>query len=367
MCCISNPKITLKNWGSANLTTATIKYKIDNGSLQSQAWTGNLASLATTSVTLVTQTVTAGSHTLTAYSTSPNSTTDPNTSNDTSKVTFSVITTGQSLPFAEGFESSTTYPPTGWTLNNPDAGVTWARTTTAAKTGTASMMMDNFNYSAGNGQKDDATMPAVNLSTLTNPQLTFQVAYELYTNPTLSPNYSDTLQILISTDCGVTYTNLYKKFGTTLATTTPTWANAAFTPTSAQWRLETISLASYATSTNTLIMFRSISGYENFLYVDDINISGSSTTGIQQANETNGINIFPNPNSGSFVIDIQHNANEVNSISVVNSIGQTVYQTTKLNTNGNYSVDLSSYSSGIYFVQIIKSGMVYQKKILINK
>jgi hypothetical protein len=116
--------------------------------------------------------------------------------------TFTATSGALSTPLTEGIESAT-FPPTGWILTNPDGGKTWARTTAAKKTGTASMWMDNINYTT-NGEVDYLTSTPINLSMVTNPALSFQVAYQLLTNPTANPNWSDTLNVQISTDCGVT-------------------------------------------------------------------------------------------------------------------------------------------------------------------
>ena len=372
------PQVVLKNFGSNALASATINYHIDSNPTQTFTYTGSLASLATTTVTLPSMATTGGGHTFKAYTTLPNGMADPNNLNDTSKTMFNVITLGQSLPFVEGFEGAT-FVPMNWTLNNPDAAVTWVRTTSAKKSGTASAMMDNFTTQY-NGQKDEIVTPAINLTTALSPILTFQLAYRLYTDPSLSPNYSDTLEVLISTDCGVTYTSIYKKFGTALTTTTPTWANSAFTPTAAQWRFEAVSLNSFATTQNALIKFRNISNYENFLFLDDINISAS--TGIEEATANNGITIYPNPNNGNFNIDIKNGdtstslsnhtstgsvTTEKISINVFNSLGQSVYQVNNKTINGVYNIELLNQSSGVYFVQIIKGDKVYQKRITISK
>jgi hypothetical protein len=47
------PEVVLNNFGSNALTSCTINYKLDNGTVQTQAWSGNLASGTSTSVTLV--------------------------------------------------------------------------------------------------------------------------------------------------------------------------------------------------------------------------------------------------------------------------------------------------------------------------
>lgn len=86
------PSVTLKNFGSATLTSASILYKVDAGTETTYNWTGSLASAGTVSVTLPSVTgYTSGSHTFTARTTNPNATTDGNTANDatTSNFTYS--------------------------------------------------------------------------------------------------------------------------------------------------------------------------------------------------------------------------------------------------------------------------------------
>ncbi|HEU4719213.1 MAG TPA: M43 family zinc metalloprotease, partial [Bacteroidia bacterium] len=267
------PVVVLKNFGSSTLTSCVINYKIDNNTVQTYNWSGSLATNATANVTLSSQTATNGTHTFTCYTSSPNGGTDGQTSNDQSQNTFTVSGTGQSLPYTQGFES-TTFVPTGWTLNNPDGSNTWARTTTAHTSGSACAFMDNWSYQTGNGQIDEMTMPALNLSSVSNPVMTFQVAYTYWTVPY---QYSDTLKIYISTDCGATWTQIYNKYGSNLQTAPPVSSTTSpFTPSSTQWRLETISLLPYQSAGSAMIKFRNISDYEDDLYLDDINITNTT-------------------------------------------------------------------------------------------
>ena len=271
---------------------------------------------------------------------------------------------GQTLPFSEGFES-TTFPPTGWTINNPDGADTWARSTSAYKTGTASAVMDNYTNDHS-GQADDMISPMLDLTSMPNPSLAFQLAYKLYTNPSLTTNYSDTLQILISTDCGATYSSIYKKYGTNLTTTTPTWANSAFTPTSSQWRQEVISLASYSSASGAFIKFRNISDYENFLYIDDINISTTASINMQSAIQ--GINIYPNPSAdGKFMVDIKKDEHSIQKLSVYDVLGNKVFEILNNIPAGVYDMNLANLSNGTYLVEIVKDNTTVFNKIIINK
>jgi PKD repeat protein len=176
---------------------------------------------------------------------------------------------GASLPYSEGF-SLATFPPAGWNLINSDLGTTWVRSATVgiAPTASNSMIFDNYNID-DRGNQDEMRVPRLSLSGLSSAQLTFDVAYAPYD----AANF-DGLEVLISTDCQQTFTSLYSKSNTTLATAAAT--TSPFAPSAAQWRTETINLTSYVGQTNVVIAFRNLAGYGNNLYVDNINLTGAA-------------------------------------------------------------------------------------------
>ncbi len=354
------PDVTIKNYGIAALTSATINYQIDAGTVNTFAWTGNLAQGATTNVTLPAITgITSGAHTFNCYTTNPNATTDADASNDGSISNFNIATVGAALPYQEGFEPPA-FPPTSWVIDNPDASYTWVRTTTAAKTGVASMFIENFNYQA-NGEMDEAIMPAFDLTSVANPGLTFQVAYAYYTNPL---QYSDTLEVLISTDCGLTYSSIYKKWAPALATTATGWTTNSFVPTSSQWRLETISLTPYSSSNNAIIKFRNITDYENNLYLDDINIINA--TSLNQLDANTYFSLSPNPSNGKFNLVVGQTEVRAVDLTVYNVVGQKVYERDFTGSKINQSVDLTHLGKGIYNALITISGKTKSQKLVIE-
>ncbi|MFN5183818.1 MAG: M43 family zinc metalloprotease [Bacteroidota bacterium] len=358
-----NPIVVIKNWGINPLTSAVINYQVDNGSVLTQNFTGNLLSLADTTISLPAMAASSGNHIFKCYTTLPNGLVDQNTVNDTAFSQFSILSGGGlSLPFTEGFES-TTFVPSGWTLNNPDGADTWQRTTAAAKNGVASATIDNYNNDF-TGEIDEIITPAIDLSTATSPALSFNVAYKLYTNPTSNPNYSDTLNVLISTDCGSTWTSIYKKFGVALTTTSPTYGNSAFIPSSTQWRYEVISLSNFSGAQGAIFKFRNSSQYENFLYLDNINIS--TFTGLKDELFNSGISIYPNPSEGIFNINLSSNNSYETELKIINQLGQEVYSK---NINGelkDFQIDLTNLPSGIFFLNI-KSGENFATRKIIKQ
>lgn len=353
------PSVTLTNHGNTTLTAVNINYKVDNNAPTTFNWSGSLSSTQSTQCNLPVVTTTAGAHTFTVYTSNPNGGADAFTGNDTSKVNFLVSTIGAALPFSEGFES-VTFPPVGWTRVNPDNGTTWARVTTAFHSGGASAKMDNYNYASGAGKHDDLVLPTINLSGSNSPKLTF---YEAYTYVT---GYYDSLQVLISTDCGATYSSIFYQGGTTLATA-PQNVNA-FTPTSAQWRLETIDLTPYNSASNAIIVFRNISEYGNNLYLDDINIA--STSGIyQEQTSLFNVNVFPNPTKDNITVDFNLNNHSPVEIKIYDIYGKMVGNLlSKSLEKGsyNYKFDLNNYASGIYLLNISDAQGTLIKKIVIQ-
>src|ERR1051326_4657122 len=81
-----SPTVQLNNFGNSTaLTSCDINYHVDASPNQTYHWTGSLAVNASTNVTLPSMTVGAGTHTLTASTSNPNSSTDGNATNDQSQ------------------------------------------------------------------------------------------------------------------------------------------------------------------------------------------------------------------------------------------------------------------------------------------
>ena len=92
-----DPIVTLRNYGSNNLTSAVINYQLNGGAIQTYNWTGNLSSGQSEDVFLPNQSLNAGNYTFTAYSTNPNGSTDQNPTNDQQTSSFNIINNGQNI------------------------------------------------------------------------------------------------------------------------------------------------------------------------------------------------------------------------------------------------------------------------------
>ncbi|MBK7852746.1 MAG: T9SS type A sorting domain-containing protein [Bacteroidetes bacterium] len=339
------PVVELKNFGSTDLNSVTIEYRVDAGPVNTYTWSGSLPSFNSVSVSLPAIAVSGLSHVLSAYTLQPNSVADINTINDSAVTTFT-YPVGNTLPYSEGFEGAV-FPPSGMSIYNPDGSVTWQHTTAAAFTGSSSIYIEDMNY-YNDGMIDDVELPYFNFMAST-PMLTFEYAYQLRADPLPVNYYSDTLVVLVSTDCGISWTTVYKKFDLPLVTTNPTFnANVGFVPaSSADWDLESIDLSSFAGNDKVLIKFQNINGRGNNLYLDDINIF-DSPLGYESISKP-VISVYPNPNNGSFTFSVQH-TKPGNELTIYDVFGKIIYSTRLI--SGSNAIDISNRASGVYFYRV---------------
>lgn len=350
------PNASFKNTGTDTIRSFTVNARFGTGAIVTTGWTGTLAPQNTVTLQLNPMNVNTGLNAdLIVYTTNPNGSADLKTSNDTGKLA-GVVYPVVNLPYSEGFES-TGFPPVNWRRSNPDAYITWERTTRAAKTGNASMFINNFDYD--NNKVDDMSSPLLNVKGKDSVFMSFQIAAATYNVPDLNGNPFDTLQVLITEDCGVTYRSVYKKWGKELVTTGLIDVDTGYIPTANQWRKDSVFLGDFtnAINDNIQVVFRNTSNFENNIYIDDINIY---TKEVNPNLRQKGIMATPNPFRNKVVL--QHYPAPVNIeyIHVYDYTGRLVWRKRLAlgvsgdNPGPNYlEIDLSTLSTGVYVLQVV--------------
>ncbi len=345
-----SPAVTIQNIGSESISSLNISYSFDNAPALVTTFSGlNLLPAQQTSITLTPPfTLTGvGAHIIKVYISNVltiNGTTDRNSSNDTLTKTFTIA--GKvNAPLTEGFETAV-FPPVNWALDNPDGSITWERTTVAAKSGIASMVIRNFDYPALNTVDKFATPIISGISLFDSLIVSFDLAYSPKPGTT---GPFDTLELQATTDCGKTFTTIWQKGGTDLQTTASA-SSTRFTPTASDWKNIRASLTPFIKNGSVQIYFVAKSNNQNNLYIDNINVFGIT---LPAAVKQKGYELYPNPFKNSFVIQSLFTPTDLQSIQVFNSVGQVVWQN-QLNGLGNalMTVDLSKVSAGLYFVKL---------------
>ncbi|MBX5438982.1 MAG: choice-of-anchor J domain-containing protein [Thermoflavifilum sp.] len=353
------PVLVLRNYGYDSLYKAKIIYYTEDSIPHQYLWTGRLGTFDSTQVVLPAITNTIGNHLLTAFAIEPNDSTNQQYASDTIRQAYHLDPTLTS-DFTEGFEENT-FPPPYWEVVNPDNSYTWEHTSVASHSGMYSVVMRNLDYMQ-NGPMDDLISPVINVSQADSAFLFFYVAAGLQSNPYGNNQYWDTLEVLISTDCGQTGTIVYKKWGKYLMTdSVPT--SSEFIPTASQWRRDSINLTPFIKKGNLQIIFRNITNFENNIYLDDIQLQTRPTNPNLKKEK---VLVVPNPTTGEIRIEFLELSPDFKGVNVFNNLGQKIgsYPPASI-VNNQIAVHLSGNPSGTYYVELVYSRYNIVKKVLL--
>jgi hypothetical protein len=183
--------------------------------------------------------------------------------------------------------------------------------------------------------------------------LKFDVAYARW-----GAGYSDTLVILASSDCGETYQSLYLKGGSDLATS-PDFQEY-FTPSSAQWRTDSIDLSAFSNETNLQIAFRNIGRYGNVLYLDNINLGNITSLNEQIIHSPI---VFPNPIRPGENLAVEL-AGEY-TLLIIDQKGSVIQR--EYTSNNSLHKISSNISQGVYSIQIQTATKIWNIPLMVIK
>lgn len=370
------PVITIGNQGRDTLKSVRILYRIGSGALDSIAWTGALPNGGSATINFATynKTITlpsGGNYQFTVYTKNPNALNDENNANDTTRVNFTVFDP-QPDPVKEGFEQST-FPPANWSVASSGGAYTWERNTRAANEKSASAWIRNYRFNS-NGRRDDLYSPLVQIASPDSVYLKFDLAHATARFPGSTGTPLDTLEVLLTTDCGKTFRSVYKKWGEDLTTvdknfpiTYPASDTVGFAPGSpSQWRTEWVDVSKFVPANSKFqFVFRSTSNRGNNTFLDKIDIS---TITLPARLKQMGYMITPNPFEGSFVVRHLLPPANLRGIQVMNNTGQTVVARSFNGNASNYiPVDLSRYANGHYIVKLVYDNKVITEEIIKRK
>ena len=167
--------------------------------------------------------------------------------------------------FNQRFEGAT-FPGMSWSSD-----LNWGQDSGAGGFGLSahSAFIDNYDNS-NQGARYYLYSPALDFSrgVINTSKLKFDYAYSPYT---AYAGYTDSLQVMYSTDCGATWSQLWKKGGVSLGTAPA--STDFFTPAANQWKTDSsISLASLVGQSSVTFAFADINAYGNNIYLDNIRI-----------------------------------------------------------------------------------------------
>lgn len=371
-----NPVVNfVNNDATATVTSVVANYAINGGTPVQQTFSGSLAPGQSTNISFPATTLTPGLSSVSYTVLSVNGGQDWSSPAAISIATenFNKLNaSGVPAPVVEGMESAPLIPSTGYSRELTTAifeapaamgpnlfsivdGPTYSYGNIGGFAGSSRSIRARFyDIAAGNSMK--LILQKVDLGS--SPALKFSHAYRQYSSE------NDKLEVFVSTDCGTTWTSVYNKSGATLSTLAP--STTSFIPSaSTDWVLDNVNLSAYANMTGVVVKFQFTSDYGNNLWLDDINLLG--TTASVETLTTEGFKIYPNPATDKVNVSFEaQNGSYV--ISIVDLTGRTLATQTLTNVNGAQVVEMpvNNLATGNYIVSIVNDGVKFTQKISVQ-
>jgi PKD repeat protein len=265
-----------------------------------------------------------------------------------------IVVGGLLPPFTDGFEYSDIQGK-GWTLDNPNDDFSWITTQTGGLANSTRSAESPIYATNSFGYRDRLISPVMNLSSYSHAMLHFRHAYAQY-----DVNYTDTLFVYASEDCGLSWTKVYSGFedGSGIFATHPAttssfvpfssddWCGGSFGPDCRE-----VNLDAWAGKKNVRIAFESVSTTSNNIFLDDILVDDA--VGIEDFSKSQNVRIYPNPSEGVFFVEIEDMKSDAR-IDVISPISQTVFQQ-ELNASPGSKlvrIDLSKLPGGLYYLTL---------------
>ena len=373
--CNATPSVSFQNYSTNTLTSATITVKDATGAVvTTQPWTGSLAPYAVTSAALTSFPGTSFG----GYKYSVTATGDTHTANDISADSvFKVYdpSNAQSLPWGENFEGSGSYKydfsdPNGLaivsnSLTNPANTSTSISIIGTSGSATNALWFDTYDATHGDGLSNYTIPFLFGNYAITHATLSFDESYA----PKSGSAVSDSLQVMVSSDCGASWHDAWSAGGTTLGSA-PALTSNWFVPSAAtQWKHVVVSLNAYA-STDLMIQFQGRSATTSngeLIYVDNINLT--NTTAVPTVTLNNEVNIYPNPAKDDATVELTLNNDATVSVEVYDAVGRLMITNTQDLNAGTSRIALSTaqLASGLYHVKITAGESVTTKQLSVIK
>lgn len=338
--------IVVMNNGSSTLTSFGMNYAI-NGQESFQQFNVSIAAGLSGTVTLPDVALQTGSNDIFIELVDPNGAPDANPADNSKSYTLIANASQKEIPFTENFENPFA---ADWISVNPTDGMRWKAITTPSYG--RSMFFNAYNNSVA-GDEGWLITPTFDLSDEESPSLQF------YTSYATRGEFSETLRVLYSLDCGGTFETLpiFSRSGELLASTA---SDAPWKPESINdWKHHVIDLGQFNEHESIRFAFVATNDSGNNLYIDNISFIGADDQ----------FKIYDAGDANDFYIQLNLPESQTISYEVIDMMGRQVVRGEIANAlNQIWPVTLhQSTSSGIYIVRLGIRGEYYSSKIYVSR
>jgi len=288
------PMVRLHNRGQQDISGVNIAYGQVGQAELGHTWTGTIASGEHADVQLATVNLSGEGFTEVWFRAEMELEVEELDRHNNSTVLRFFRRMTETLPFVENFET-VTFDDDRWLRDNPDGSNTWDTLSIEGPIGsTTSAYMSFYSYSPRQDQQDAITSPLLPIGDATIPStLKFDRFYTFF-----HQNFSDSLRISVSADCGLTWSTVFYKGGLGLASHESTGGNR-WPQSVDEWLTEYVDISAFS-GEDILIRFLTTNRKGNHFLLDNIWVySGPEPAGIH-APDNGGMTVYPNPGNGDF-------------------------------------------------------------------
>ncbi len=366
------PIIKVRNSGATNaINNIQVNYSVDGAAQTPYNWSGTLAVDAEIDITLPAINESAiKSYNLTVQSVVSG---DGDPTNNNLATTFKVNKVdnnpSQVNPFNFFYQNWLTYNEAGgsnlWVIGAPNK-----TKLNSVTSGTTAYVTSATNLYP-NATKAYLVTPCYDLTTLTNPIMKFNMAFELQLNfDIINIEYSTDAKnwIILGSATDPNWYNSDRKFESPeISTDCQICPGAQWTGSSSgfnQYSYDLVALMSEPKINFRFVFQSDASGNDEGVVIDDFVIEESALS--VSDFYLSQLAIYPNPSSDSFTISFKNGYNDI-GIHIFDVLGKMVLNKSNvLLENGKYTLDMSRYPKGLYFVKIDVQDIQIVKKLILK-
>lgn len=220
--------------------------------------------------------------------------------------------------------------------------------------------------------KEEIISPNLDFSGQTKAYLHFKTDYNYvkYTAAVFGVDtvFADTLEVLVSTDCGNNYSSIFKKGGADLTGQSAPLLNplnlnqVALDVDPGRYKQFNVDVSSYAGQSNVNFKFRYISALGGYIYLDDVIVNNDAASVEKPGMVNKEMKLYPNPATHQLNISFTE---AMKQVQVFNVMGQLVYSE-EGNAALNKTINVANLPKGTYWIKIFTEQGQLQDKFIVE-
>ncbi|HEX8061380.1 MAG TPA: choice-of-anchor J domain-containing protein, partial [Cyclobacteriaceae bacterium] len=349
----AKPVVAVQNLGTRTVSRLQVTTEI-NGIVNASQTLANLSltSGAMANITLAAMNLKQSSNSIKITISDPDALSDDVPNNNVITVTRIFNSNRDDIPLRQNFDGNSA----DWTIFSDGAQQKWQLG--SSNTYKKALVYPAFS-NTNTGEESWAVSPVLDMRKTNQGSMFFSTSYGARLG------FSDDLTVLVSEDCGITYSQMiFDKAGLDLANQT---VSAQWKPAIAKdWTTNYISINDFTGKDNIRIAFVAKNGNGNDIYLDNIEFFVTDDPNPPKSEQL--ISVYNSPtNPYEFLVTFNLPDKQDARLVVYNTLGQVLIDSQLPEAlNQTYTVNLYGQSAGVYIARLQTSSMTSSSKLFVG-